>query len=318
MVVSCSAVNIVAQSEDWTDKNEKEIRMSIVINTNVAALTTRNALTRATWNLNKSMERLSTGNRINQASDDPAGYYYASKLGSEIRASKIAYQNAQSGLNMIQIAEGDLDAINTQLERIKDLATQYANGTLTTEQQSAIKMEAQQRIDEINRIVSSSEFNGVKLLDGSNDGARLQIGVGSDSTTNSIAIQGVMLNAGTGQDGIKLFGTGTDQFENIDAAFASAETAADFIDVVQASADIVTQRISTAGAYESRLISVNEHLMVKNENLSSAYSTIMDTDISEETANFVKNQILQQTASTMLIQATQTNGVIALSLISSL
>ena len=119
--------------------------MPIIINTSVSSLVAQNALTRATWNLNRSLERLSTGNRINSAADDPAGSYYASRLNTKIRGSKIAYQNVQAGNNMIAIASDDLSSINTQLERIKDLATQYSNETLTSEEQNAIKKEVQQR-----------------------------------------------------------------------------------------------------------------------------------------------------------------------------
>ena len=292
--------------------------MPIIINTSVSSLVAQNALTRATWNLNRSLERLSTGNRINSAADDPAGSYYASRLNTKIRGSKIAYQNVQAGNNMIAIASDDLSSINTQLERIKDLATQYSNETLTSEEQNAIKKEVQQRVDEINRIVEESEFNKVKLLDGSKDGARLQVGPNSDATSNSINIDGVFLDASTGQSGIKLFGTGADQFDDIDDAFSSADNAAKFIDIVQASADTVTERIATAGAYQARLTSISDNLVTKNENLTSAYSTVMDTDIASETANFIKNQILQQTASAMLIQANQSSGVIALNLIGSL
>ena len=292
--------------------------MSITINSNVPALIARNALTRATWSLNKSMERLSTGNRINSAADDPAGYYYASGINSELRGTQTAYQNVAAGSNMISLAEGDLSAINDQLERIKDLATQYANDSITDEERKAIKLEAQQRVDEIERIVEDSEFNKVKLLDGSKDGARLQIGAGSDAATNAIYVNGVFLNASIGQDGIKLFGDGADQFADIDAAFKDAESASDFIDIVQASADIVTERIATAGAYQARLESISDNLLTKNENLTAAYSTVMETDISTETANYVKNQILQQTASSLLIQANQSSGIIALNLIGSL
>ena len=284
----------------------------------MSALIAQNALTRATWSMNSSMEKLSTGNRINRAADDPAGYYYASGLDAQLRGTKVAYQNVASGSNMLSLAQSDLQAINDQLERIKDLATQYANDTLTTEEQNAIKAEAQQRVDEINRIVEESEFNKVKLLDGSKDGARLQVGPNSDATSNSINIDGVFLDASTGQSGIKLFGTGADQFDDIDDAFSSADNAAKFIDIVQASADTVTERIATAGAYQARLTSISDNLITKNENLTSAYSTVMDTDIASETANFIKNQILQQTASAMLIQANQSSGVIALNLIGSL
>ncbi len=291
--------------------------MPIIINTSVSSLVAQNALTRATWNLNRSLERLSTGNRINSAADDPAGSYYASRLNTKIRGSKIAYQNVQAGNNMIAIASDDLSSINTQLERIKDLATQYSNETLTSEEQNAIKKEVQQRVDEIERIAKESNFNDVKLLDGSRTSVRLQIGSDSDASTNSLTVDDVFLKASTGQDGIKLFGSGADQFADVDAAFKDADTAAEFIDIVQASADLVTERISNAGIWQSRLSSISDLLLTQNENMSSAYSTVMDADIAEETANYTKNQLLQQTASAMVSQANQISGVLALKLINA-
>ena len=289
--------------------------MSIVINTNMPALIAQNALDRANALLTKSLQRMSTGNRINSAADDPAGSYIASKMFTQIRGTNIAAQNVLSGYNMISTASSDMSAINTQLERIKDLATQYANGTNTAEQQAEIKKEVQQRVDEINRIAGESNFNDLKLLDGSRGSVRLQIGPNANASANSITVSNVFLKATTGADGIKLFGG---KFANVDAAFASEATAAEFIDIVQASADTITERISTAGIYQSRLESVTNHLVAQNENLIESYGTVMDADIAEESANYTKYMLLQQTASTMLAQANQLNGSIALRLVGSL
>ncbi len=293
--------------------------MPIIINSNLPAMRAQNSLTRASWSLNRSLERLTTGNRINSAADDPAGYYYASGLSTQLRGTQIAYQNVATGNDMINIAVGDLTAINDQLERIKELATEYSSDTLTDEQKTALKEEVQQRVDEIERIAEDSEFNKVKLLDGSKDGMRLQIGANSDPATNAIYIEGVFLDASTGQDGIKLFGgSGTGQFADVDAAFQDAESAAEFIDTVQAAADTVTDRISKAGAYQARLESISDNILTKNENLTSAYSTVMDTDIAAETSNYIRNQILQQTATSLLSQANQIPGVLALNLINNM
>lgn len=292
--------------------------MPIVINTSVPSIKAQNALNRASWNLNVSLERLSTGNRINSAADDPAGSYMASKINAQIRGTNAAYQNVQVGFNLLTTASSDLGVINTNLERIKDLATQYSNTTNTSEQQKAIKKEVQQRVDEITRIVKESNFNDVKLLTGANSSVRLQIGANSDPATNSITVNDVFLDASTGQSGIKLFGTGSGQYADVDAAFATADTAAKFIDIVQASADIVTERISNAGIWQNRLTSVGELLMSKNENLAASYSTVMDADIAKETANYTKNQLLQQTASAMVSQANQISGVLALKMVNAL
>ena len=290
--------------------------MPIVINTNVPALKAQNALTRASWGLNQSLERLTTGSKINSAKDDPAGLYYATGLNSQISGVNAAYSNVQMGIKMITTASGDLSNINTQLERIKDLATQYSNSSLTDEQKNAIKAEAKQRVEEINRIAKESKLNKVQLLDGTQaGGVRLQIGPNADPATNSLTVTGVFEKADV--ESLNLVG-GSSKFADIDAAFANASTAAQFIDIVQDSADIVTERISTAGIYNARLESITDSLITKNENLTSAYSTVMDADVAAETANYIKNQLLQQTASSLLTQANQAQGVLALKLINAL
>lgn len=290
--------------------------MSIIINTNVPALISQNALTRATWSLNQSLERMSTGYRINSAADDPAGAYFASGLNTQIRAISTVTRNVQLASNMISVAEGDMQSIMNNVERVKDLAMQYSSDTLTDEQKDAIKTEAQQRIDEINRLAEDSSFNEINLLDGSlGASVRIQIGTNSDPTTNALNITGVFDNANA--ESINLIG-GASDFASIDEAFAAASTAAKFIDIAQESIDLLSKRISTAGIYQTRMESISDSLLTKNENLNSAYSTIMDTDIATETANYIKQQLLQQTASSMLSQANQNGGVLALSLVNAL
>lgn len=288
--------------------------MPIVINSNLPALRAQNALTRATWNMNTSMQRLTTGSRINSAKDDPAGVYYARGLSSQLRGTKVATQNIAAGSSMLSNAEGDMTIINDHLERIKDLATQYSNESLSDEEKKALKEEVQQRVEEIDRIAEDSKFNKVNLLDGSKEGMRLQIGGESDPSTNALYVKGVFKNASTGQDGIKLFGG---DYADVEAAFVNASTAGKFIKVVEAAATEVTERISRAGIYQNRLDSIGNLLLTKTENLTSAYSAIFDADIAAETANYVKNQILQQTASSMLSQANQAPGVLALKLIAA-
>ena len=290
--------------------------MSIIINTNVPALISQNALTRATWSLNQSLERMSTGHRINSAADDPAGSYFASGLNTQIRAISTVTRNVQLASNMISVAEGDMQSIMNNVERVKDLAMQYSSDTLTDEQKDAIKTEAQQRIDEINRLAEDSSFNEINLLDGSlGASVRIQIGTNSDPATNALNITGVFDNANA--ESINLIG-GASDYASIDEAFAAASTAAKFIDIAQESIDVLSKRISTAGIYQNRLESISDSLLTKNENLNSAYSTIMDTDIATETANYIKQQLLQQTASSMLSQANQNGGVLALSLVNAL
>lgn len=286
--------------------------MSIVINTNMPVMIAETELQKASAAINKSMQRLSTGLRINSAKDDPAGSYIASGINTRLRGIQVAMQNVSTGSSLISVAEGDLTIIADHLDRIKELATQYANDTLSTLEQNTIKDEVKQRVDEINRIAAEAAFNKVKLLDGSRDSVRIQIGPDGAPDYNALVIEDVFTNATTGQDGLKLFG-GT--YADVDDAFADATTAADFMDVVEDSLDGVNRRIATAGIYQNRLESITNLLLIQSENLTSTYSSIVDADIAMETSNYVKNQILQQTASAMLAQANQVPGSIALSLI---
>lgn len=288
--------------------------MSIVINTNMPVLIAETELQKANAEINKSMQRLSTGLRINSAKDDPAGSYIASGISTRLRGIQVAAQNVATGSSLISVAEGDLSIIADHLDRIKELATQYANDTLSTLEQDTIKDEVKQRVDEINRIAADASFNKVKLLDGSRDSVRIQIGADGAPDYNALVIEDVFTNATTGQDGLKLFG-GT--YADVDAAFADSTTAADFMNIVESSLDGVNRRIATAGIYQNRLESISNLLLIQSENLTSTYSSIVDADIAMETSNYVRNQILQQTASAMLAQANQVPGSIALSLIQS-
>jgi len=290
--------------------------MPIVINTNVSSLGVQNYLNKAAAAMNKSLTRLSSGLRINSAADDPAGLFMASSMNSKMRGMRVAQQNVAMASNMVNTAVGDITAISNQVERIKELATQYANSTLSTNEQNAIKEEVTQRIEEINRIAKDSKFNELNLLDGSHSsGVRIQIGAGSDAATNSIKIEDVFDAADA--KSIGLIGSGL-TYTTVNAAFANATTAAAFIEVASDTLDTLAQRVSSAGAYQSRLESVSNSLAVQYENLYSSYSTVVDADVAAETSGYVKNQLLMQTASSMLVQANQMNGAIALSLVSSL
>ena len=289
--------------------------MTITINTNLGVLYAQNAMNKATNSLNKSMLRLSTGYRINEAKDDPAGSFIAHQLNNQINGTVTAYNNVQVGYSMMQIATGDLASITEQLDRVKELTIQYANGTLSENEQKAIKAEVAQRFEEINRIAQDSSFNKLKLLDGSKaDGVRIQIGAGSDPSTNALIIKDVFKDASV--EGLEIIG-GASAYADIDAAYANATTAAEFIQVVEDATTTVTERLSTAGVYNSRLESVLNSLVSKNETLTNAYSSVADADIAAETSNYIKQQMLQQTAATMLGQANQMNASIALQLINS-
>lgn len=285
--------------------------MSIVINTNMGVLSAQNSMNKAINSLNNSLKRLSTGYKINSAKDDAAGYYIATNINSQIRGLNVAKQNTQIAGNALNIATGDLTSINDQLGRIRDLTVQYSNSVYGEKEKNAIKAEIQQRIDEIDRIAGGSSFNGLNLLDGTSKDLKLQVGADADAAANSITISGVFENADS--EGINLIG-GSSKFSSLDEALANASSAAQFIDVIDTASKDVVGRIASAGAYSSRLDSVVDSINVKTENLTSAYSTIMDADIAEETANVIKQQLLIQTTIAMITQANniQKNAVLGM------
>ena len=303
--------------------------MAIIVNTNMSALKTQKNLTSATNSLNKSLERMSTGLKINKAADDAAGLYVATGLNTQIRGSKVALDNVATGTNVLKIMEGDLDVMLDNLNRIRDLAVQASNSVYSTDAMSAMQQECQARIDEIDRVAVASNFNGLALL--SNDvtgtnfvqsnsktlmtnGLRLQIGANAESSANSVTLDATTFFAGgvnsttlgaTAPTGVtygdKMTGTGVRA--NLSAAFASATAAAQYIQVIDKAIDDISNKKSTIGATMNRLESATTSLTTTIENNTAAKSTIMDADIAAESAEYTRAQILQQTSSALLVQA---------------
>ena len=289
--------------------------MSIIINTNMGALYAQNSLSKALSSLNESVKRLSTGFKINSAKDDAAGYFVASKIDTQIRGLNIVGQSVQIAGNMLDTASGDLNSINNQLKEIRDLTVQFSSTIYGSYEREAIRAEVQQRVDEINRIASASNFNGVNLLDGSAKDLRIQVGTGSDEAANSITVSDVFEEADA--EGINLIG-GSGQYSSVNDALADSHSAARFLDDIDTAIDDVTSRIASAGAYGSKLDSVVDSIAVQKENLTGAYSTIMDADVAEESANVTKQEILAQTSLAMFTQINQLQASMVTTLINSL
>ena len=294
--------------------------MAIIVNTNITALKTQTNLNNATSSLNQALERMSTGYKINKAGDDAAGLYVATGLETQIRGSKVAQDNIATGNNVLQMLEGDLDVILDNLNRIRDLSTQAANSIYGAAAQRAMGDEVQARLKEIDRIATASNFNGLTLLDGNSrlatDGLRLQVGANADPAGNSITISADMfspLNSDTlGSDATGDVGTltvGTGLAGNVDTVFGDGETAAAaslaarYLVMIDAAIDSISTKRSTIGAMMNRLDAAASSLTTTIENNTAAKSTIMDADIAEESAEYTKQQILQQTSSALLVQA---------------
>lgn len=277
--------------------------MSIVVNTNTTSLMVQRNLSKATSSLATSMQRLSTGMKINNAGDDAAGLALSEKINGQLSSSDVCKNNAQTGLNMLSIADGDLDVINQNLQRIKDLAVQSANGVYSDEERLSMDQEVQLRLEEINRIADSSSFSDMNLLDGSIADMVLQIGAGSDIDQNTIDISGAFEEAHVSSLGIQA-----------DASVSTVDAARTMIDAIDEAVNNISSRRSIIGASMNRLDSTIDRIDIRKENLQSTYSTIRDTDIASESSELTKQQILQQSAATLLQQANQTPSL-ALTLI---
>ncbi len=268
--------------------------MSLVINTNILSLNAQRNLAANNASINISVQRLSSGLRINSAKDDAAGLSISEKLRAHTRSISVAIRNSQDGISLSQTAEGGLTEIGNILARMRELAEQSANGTVGTSERSALDNEYQQLIEEINRISNVTEFNGVKLLDGSmsSAGVTLQVGFKNDANDRITFFSGI---AATNATGLGITGA----FATISGA-GNAQSALTQID--SAITTVATRR-GTLGAIQNRLEATISNLSITNENLKAADSRIRDADFAEETARFTRNQILVQASTAILAQA---------------
>lgn len=275
--------------------------MAIIVNTNISSLVSQRNLTNATNSLNSALQRMSTGYKINSAKDDAAGLYIATNLDTQIRGSKVAQSNVETGNNLLTVAEGDLDVIKTNLQRIRDLAVQASNGVYSDESMQAMEDEVTARAAEITRVATASKFNGLELLSGNDlgqNGLRLQVGANAEEAQNALMIDKSVF-AASDADTLGL------ETSAIEEAFASATAAAAFITTLDTALQGINTRKSQIGAYQNRLDSAATSLVTNIENSSAAKSTIMDADIAEESSNYTKASILQQTSAALLTQANQ-------------
>ena len=273
--------------------------MAIIVNTNMSALKTRRNLNNATTSLNRSLERMSTGLKINSAKDDSAGLYVAASLYKQISGSKVAQSNIATGSNVLSTIEGDLDVMLDNLNRIRDLAVQASNGVYDTNSRTAMSDEVAARFDEIDRVAKASNFNGLKLLDSDAqlaDGLRLQVGANAEIEGNRIVVDAAVF-ADSSTDALGL------DPDDIVTNFATGTAAAQYLEKIDNAIATIIDHKSIVGVAQSRLESASSSLTTTIENATAARSTIMDADIAEESAEYTKQQILQQTSAALLVQA---------------
>ena len=268
--------------------------MGIRINTNVSSLNTQRHLANSTKMFGKSMEKLSSGLRINRAGDDAAGLAISEGLKSDIRALGQASRNASDGISLIQTAEGAMDETSSILLRMKELAEQSLNGTLSNTDRGYLNQEYTALQDEITRISDSTTFNGVALLDGSGLDVAIQVGIGTAASDS------VTVDLGTSRDHTTLgVTTGVDDATNAAAAMGE----------IDAAIETVVGARGEFGAVQNRLEASIRNINMMGENLSAANSRIRDVDVAQETSRMTSFQILQQAGVSMLAQANQSSGL---------
>jgi flagellin len=283
--------------------------MGLRIQNNVEAFNAHRTLTATASDASKSMEKLSSGFRINRAADDAAGLSISEKMRGQIGGLATAQRNAQDGISLVQTAEGSLSEVHSMLQRVRDLKVQHSNGTLSDDDKSAIEAEVGQIGAEIKSIVDNTKFNGNKLLDST--GFKFQVGANDNETISTGAVS---LSAAAGTTGTG----GLSEIMNIsDAASAKAALSSTGSLSTIGNIDNAVKNVSNVrgnlGAIQNRLESRLNNLATYQENLTASESRIRDVDMAAEMTKFTKLGILQQAGTSMLAQANQApQGVLSL------
>ena len=336
--------------------------MALTINTNVSSLIAQRNLNAATNALNTSIERMTTGYKINHAADNAAGYSIANMWETQLGSLDVAADNAATGADMLTTAEETYSLLTSHLQRVRDLTEQAANGTYGSQSLKAIHAEIVARLQEVDRIAANSEFNGIKLMAYTetnnisgikSTGVNLQVGLYADgnSTINlstdlfkDASIYGIfgsmedidgseeiatILSAAGLDDRADLNSTDADTKQTAIEAFAAAccgmnydgtdltltdTSAKEILAYLDAGINEISSRVTKIGAAQNRVESAVATLDVQSQNITSSLSTLRDTDIAEESSNYIQSQILQQAAATLLSTANQLPSI-ALNLI---
>lgn len=277
--------------------------MGLRINTNTASLNSQRTLWNTKLALDKSMEKLSSGYRINRAGDDAAGLAISENLRAQVRGLKQASRNANDGISLVQVAEGSMNEMSSILIRLRELAVQAASDTIGPVERQFLNVEYDQLVSEIDRIADSTEFNGTQLLAGVGSIMDFQIGIRNNPEIDRISFDSSKADANSAALGVNLSSV---------ADKASAQNALTSIDNAIMS---VSAMRADFGALQNRLQTSVSNIQNTIENMSAANSRIRDVDVAEESSEMVRNKILLEAGSSVLAQANQSANI-ALSLLS--
>ncbi|MFP4522112.1 MAG: flagellin [Fibrobacterota bacterium] len=268
------------------------------INHNISSMVTQGSLHRINQNTNKTLEKLSTGLRINRASDDAAGLSVSEQLRTQVNGLNMAKRNAQDGIALLQVAEGAANETSDMLQRMRELAVQSANDTLTSTERGYINQEYLALQSEIDRVTESTQYNTQQLINDTGTAGRFGVAgnqtlqVGANDSTNDVITIDI--------DGIDTASMGVDSVSSNLSTQSDANAAITLLDTA---IDSVNNMRSDLGAYVNRLEHTVNNLINQEYNTQSAESLIRDADFANETSEFTKYQILQQSASSMLVQS---------------
>lgn len=276
--------------------------MGLRIGTNVQSMRAQNSLSKVENAKSENLAKLSSGTRINKAGDDAAGLAISEKLKANIRGTQQATRNAGDGISLIQTAEGGLNEVSNILVRLRELSVQSASDTIGDQERKFSDLEFKQLTSEVERIATSTQFNGKNLLSGEGDTMDFQIGIMNDAKNDRLSYRPQDSSARAADLGIAELGVSTKE---------DAQTNLEKIDTA---INNVNGNRATLGALQNRLQSTISNLEVRTENLAAANSRIRDTDIAAESAEMMKNQILSQSSISVLAQANN-SGSAALKLI---
>lgn len=276
--------------------------MPAIINTNINSLNAQRNTNSAQLSLSTSMQRLSSGLRVNSAKDDSAGLAIAERMQAQVRGMNVAMRNANDGISLAQTAEGALGKVSDSLQRMRELAVQARNATNTTDDKTSLDKEFGELAKEIQRVLGGTTFNGKAILAAADAGTQT-FQVGANTSTNDVVE--VVTTDMTANSDVKAVAGDDNQGANRAAITGDAAAIKTVIDNIDKAINTVNGERATLGASQNRFDAVIANLQVSVENQSAARSRIMDADYASETANLARAQILQQAGNAMIAQANQ-------------
>jgi flagellin len=299
-------------------------KMALTINTNVSSMIVQKNLQQSTTSLNRAIERMTTGYKINHAADNAAGYSIARNWEAQISSLDVAADNAATGADMLSTLEDNYALISSHVQRVRDLTEQASNGTYGEQSKKAIESEIKARLEEINRIALNCEYNGIKMMDGTSNTAKsIQVGIDSNAAKSQISLAADLFASGKISSLFNVTGDGAyTPTGSEDAALAQlakdcagtstgtgAKTSTYMLGTLDRVISRISDRITTLGAAQNRIESAIESIGVQSENITSSLSTLRDADVATESSNYIKAQILQQASATLLATANQSPSI---------